>query len=122
MTLTHCFARLIAGRCRRFITATRRSRCVSPLAVAAGSLCLPSRRPGSRWHPISTRRASGAAVQPACPCEGEGMANCLPSAHPGGSPIHRLRCPKVQGVPGRLLGRVTPSSASVACTLKASAV
>lgn len=36
VTLTHCFTRLIAGRCRRFVTATA-APCSSPLILPAGS-------------------------------------------------------------------------------------
>lgn len=72
--------------------------------------------------PFSTQRASGAAVEPACRCEGEAMVNYLPSAHPGSIPIHQLGRPWVRGVPDLLLGWVTSSSASVPCPFKASVV
>lgn len=126
-TLTHGFARLIAGRCRRFITATRgslhlASRCVSPLAEAAGCpACRCCRGRGEEEPPapfsVRVHRGCGGAASRS---DGEATVNYLLSAHPGDSPIHRLGCPGVQRVPDLLLGRVMSSSSSVHCALKAS--
>lgn len=92
MTVTHRSARLIAGRCRRFITATRARR-------GCGSFC-----PGSRGE--EGPRAAGL-----CPCQGRPRWY-LPSARPGSSP--RLSS-KAQGVLCLCPEWVTLSAAPVPC-------
>lgn len=82
VTLTHRSARLIAGRCRRFITATRARR-------GCGSFC-----PGNRGEegPAGTRALP---VEPPCPCEGEAMVDISPQ-----QPQASAQAPQGAGGPG----------------------
>lgn len=95
VTLTHCSSRLIAGRCRRFITATRGCGCSARGAAARRGLLAP-----------------GCAGGASCPCQGEAVLGISPPHTPGAAPAVSSGAP---GCSGLFCKRVTLSSASVSC-------
>lgn len=98
VTLTHRSARLIAGRCRRFITATRARR---------GCGC-SARGAGARRGLLAPGCAGGAS----CLCQGEATVDISPLHAPGAAPSISSGA---SGCRGLFRERVTPSSASVPC-------